>query len=78
MLNVAMAIQGSESSSIAANLSDSNVVKVTDSQTLSANGASPGTELQFRSKKATPLERKEAAERFKRMYQLERNSKLDK
>ncbi len=30
----------------------SNVINVSDSQTLSANGASPGTELHFRTRKA--------------------------
>ena len=44
------------------------VINVSDNQTLSANGASPGTELHFRNKRATPEERKAAAERFQEIY----------
>jgi FtsP/CotA-like multicopper oxidase with cupredoxin domain/uncharacterized protein YutD len=47
----------------------SNVINVSDSQTLSANGASPGTELHFRTEKPTPEEREAAAERFNEIYE---------
>ena len=47
----------------------SNVINVSDSQTLSANGASPGTELHFRTERPTPEERKAAAERFNEIYE---------
>ena len=59
MSNNSAAVQGDAPAS---------VVNVSDSQTLSANGASPGAELHFRTKRATPEERKAAAERFQEIY----------
>lgn len=48
--------------------SESSVVNVSDIQILSANGASPDTQLHFRSERATPAERRAAGERFKAIY----------
>ena len=56
--------------SAAAQVDDSvgSVINISDSLTLSANGATPGAELHFRTKRATPEERTAAAERFKEIY----------
>jgi hypothetical protein len=56
------------SASIQNNAPVGNVVNVSDSRILSAYGASPGSQLHFRNKKATPAEREAAAERFKAIY----------
>jgi len=65
---IAAANPGNESNQSTDNALNRVVVNVTDAQVLSANGASPGTELHFRSKRSTPLERTAAAERFNAMY----------
>ena len=63
-----MVLMSNNSAAIAGDVSVGNVVNVSDNQTLIANGATPGAELHFRNKRATPEERKAAAERFKEIY----------
>jgi FtsP/CotA-like multicopper oxidase with cupredoxin domain len=66
MLLMVLMLNGS--AAMPGDVSVSNVVNVSDNQILSANGAIPGAELHFRTKRATPEERRAAAERFKEIY----------
>ena len=61
-------LMSNNSAAIPGDVSVGNVINVSDNQTLSANGATPGAELHFRTKRATPEERRAAAERFKEIY----------
>jgi len=61
-------LMSNNSAAIPGDVSVDNVINVSDNQNLSANGATPGAELHFRTKRATPEERRAAAERFKEIY----------
>ncbi len=69
VLNSAADNPGMATAKNAFNTSISGVVNVSDAKILSANGAPPGTELHFRSKKPTPAERTAAAERFRFIHE---------
>ena len=58
-----------ESEISAVNISVGGVANISDNETLRANNATAGTQLHFRSKRATPAERRAAGERFKEIHQ---------